>query len=154
MGGKSKSSSASDQSQRVIDQAGAQSAYAVGGNVSTGNISTGRNSTITTTDYGAVEAAFGFGSEAFDFGRDSLLFADSAGDRATGLQRDAMGYVANLGGQQAAFARETTQKIGELAESLSTGGASRDRQLMMWVGGAALVAVAVVATVMIARGSK
>lgn len=128
-----------------MDQTGAE----IAGNATTfGDVRLGRNSSLTleATDHGAVESAFGFGSEA-------LSFADAASDRALGFGSEALDSVGVLAERQAASSDRQVKEIGRLAEAFQSEGDSENRKLLMYIGGGVLLTVVLVAVVT-SRGGK
>lgn len=142
MGGRSKSSTATtvDNSTNTNDLSG-NTGTAIAG-------VTNSTVTVTSTDHGAIDAAF-------DFGNNALGFADNTSARMQETSLEAMTQVRNLADKQAAGSLQTINKIGELAESFRSDGASRDQaNTRLLIAGGVLIAGVVVVAVVIATRSK
>lgn len=144
MGGGSKSKSSSDTTvtTQTVDNTGADiegSVLTLGDVTSSGKYST-TNIELTQTDHGAIESAFGFGTDA-------LYFADAQADRALGFGTEALDKVGMLAQQQTAASAKQVDQFASLARELKTEGTAENRKLLLWLGAGSLVAVVVIAVV-------
>ncbi|MEL0621508.1 MULTISPECIES: hypothetical protein [Pseudomonadota] len=81
----------------------------------------GNNNTVTVSDHGAIDAAFGFGENALEL---SGKVVDSNTDLSKHALDQTLSFSKSLVDQNTANAANSTLAIKELANSVATGGGS------------------------------
>lgn len=142
MGGKSKSSQSSSSTQTSTTNTHAD--YSVGDGDRINTTVTGSNNTVTTTDFGAINAAgevakdsiaaVTYGTQAaLSFGKDALSFADMSGQRASDVMKSSLAQVSGLAAANEAGNRDTVKTLSDLAMNLKSDGAAQQTKTVQTV---------------------